>query len=113
MTKESGQFTARLGSTLREIRENREFTREAVAQHIGKAPWHMAAIELGQRCPSIDTLHDLICFYEVSADRVFDLPNEDSILNRIVLLSASCPQDQQEFIADFIELIKRHTFKEK
>lgn len=75
----------------------------------------MAAIELGQRCPSIDTLHDLICFYEVSADRVFypDLPNEDSILNRIVLLSASCPQDQQEFIADFIELIKRHTFKEK
>ena len=109
------QFTDRLGQTLRRIRDEKRLTREDVAQHIGKTPRHLAAIELGQRCPSIDTLHDLILFYDISADRVFypELSNDYSALERIIHLVAGCSPKQQEFIADFIELLKKQNFREE
>lgn len=113
MTTEHEQFAVWLGSILRNIREEKELTRETVSQHIGKTPRHLAAIELGQRCPSIDMLYDLIRYYEISADRVFfpEMSDESPELNRIVRLASSCSQDQQTFIADFIELLKHQRFQ--
>ena len=84
-----------------------------VSQHIGKTPRHLAAIELGQRCPSIDTLYDLICYYDISADRVFfpGMSDESPELKRIVRLASNCSPERQTFIADFIELLKHQKLK--
>ena len=56
MSKKYGQITDRLGSILRELREENHLTREQVADRTYIGLRHVAAIELGEKNPSVDSL---------------------------------------------------------
>lgn len=48
MSKKDGQITERLGSILRELREEKGLTREELAERSETGLRHVAAIELGE-----------------------------------------------------------------
>lgn len=107
MSEKHDQITDRLGSILRELREEKGLTREWVAEHSDTGLRHLAAIELGDKNPSVDTLYRLIRGIGVSSDRVFypELSERESDLDDIIHLSATCTPKQRKLIAGFIEVL--------
>ena len=62
----------RIGDILRNAREGKELTQEALAEHIGVCVRTIIAIEKGKRNPTCEVLFKLVHFLEVSADLLFD-----------------------------------------
>ena len=108
MSKKRGQITPGLGNRLRQIREQAHLTREDVAEKAGISTRHLAAIELVQKNPSVDTLYRLIRVLGISADSVFypELVQEDSSLSLIHRMAGTCSSVQQNFLVDFIKLLQ-------
>lgn len=108
MAKKRGQITPGLGRTLRNIREERGYTREWVAERSGIGLRHLAAIELGEKNPSVDTLYQLIRCLGVSADWVFypETVKEDESLSQILLLSGMCSVSMRKLVISFIDMIR-------
>ena len=107
MSDKHGQITNHLGAILRTLREGKGLTREWVAEHSDTGLRHLAAIELGQKNPSVDTLYRLIRCIGISADQIFyaELSNKDSVLDEISRLAATCTKKQQKLILAFIQML--------
>ena len=101
MSKKDGQITERLGAILRELREEKGLTREELAERSETGLRHVAAIELGEKNPSVDTLYRLIRGIEVSSDRVF-YPEQESIIHLI----STCSPEQKKLILAFVEMLR-------
>lgn len=100
MSDKHGQITNHLGAILRTLREEKGLTREWVAEHSDTGLRHLAAIELGQKNPSVDTLYRLIRCIGVSADQIFyaELSSKGTSLDEISRLAATCTEKQQKLI---------------
>lgn len=107
MSEKHGQITKNLGTILRALREEKGFTREWVAEHSDTGLRHLAAIELGQKNPSVDTLYRIIRCIGVSSDCVFypELSGKGSNLSEICRLAATCTEKQQKLIISFIRML--------
>lgn len=107
MSEKHGQITKDLGAILRALREEKGFTREWVSEHSDTGLRHLAAIELGQKNPSVDTLYRIIRCIGVSSDRVFypELSEKDSDLEKISHLAATCTEQQRRLIISFIQML--------
>ena len=107
MSDKHGQITNHLGAILRTLREEKGLTREWVAEHSDTGLRHLAAIELGQKNPSVDTLYRLIRCMGVSADQIFyaELSSKSSSLDEISRLAATCTEKQQKLILAFIQML--------
>lgn len=107
MSNKHDQITPILGSLLRALREEKGLTREWVSEHSDTGLRHLAAIELGQKNPSVDTLYRLIRCLGVSSDRIFyaELSGENSELEDISRLSATCTDKQRQLILAFIKML--------
>lgn len=105
--KKHGQISWDLGSCLRMLREEKGLTREWVAEHSETGLRHLAAIELGEKNPSVDTLYRIIRCMGISSDRVFypELSANDANLENIMQLSATCGKSQQRLIVAFIQML--------
>ena len=92
MSEKYGQLTSYLGGILRKLREEKGLTREWVAEHSDTGLRHLAAIELGEKNPSVDTLYRIIRCIGVSPDRVFypEQSEHNSELEDISYLVATC-----------------------
>ena len=101
-------ITDRLGAILRELRTEKELTREWVSEHSDIGLRHLAAIELGEKNPSVDTLYRLIRCIGSSADRVFypELAAMDVQMSDTVRLLATCSPKERQLIAAFIKMLK-------
>lgn len=110
MSKKDGQLTERLGAILRELREEKGLTREELAERSETGLRHVAAIELGEKNPSVDTLYRLIRGIGVSSDRVFypELSSEDSEQEAIIHLISTCSPKQKKLILAYIEMLLSH-----
>ena len=102
-----GQLTDQLGSILRLLREEKGLTREWVAEHSSTGLRHLAAIELGEKNPSVDTLARIIRCLGTSADRVFypELFHHDTDMEEISRLVAICNPKQRHLIRAFIKML--------
>lgn len=108
MSKKDGQLTERLGTILRELREEKGLTREELAERSGTGLRHVAAIELGEKNPSVDTLYRLIRGIGVSSDRVFypEISQSDPELEALVHTLATCSPKQKRLITAFVEMLR-------
>lgn len=99
-----------LGAAIEHERIDRGLTREDLAERIQKSERYVAAIERGERTPSLKTCYQIVRCLGISADRLFypEHITDDSLLQEISRLSATCTTKQREFIADFITLMKNH-----
>lgn len=107
MSKKDGQLTERLGAILRELREEKGLTREELAERSETGLRHVAAIELGEKNPSVDTLYRLIRGIGVSSDRVFypELSSKDPEQEAIIHLVSTCSIKQRKLILAFIKML--------
>lgn len=96
------------GSILREIREEQNLSRNCVVDHIDIGHRHLTAIELGEKCPSVETLKKLLRYYGASADRIFypEMYAEDGLLRETTRLLASCTPKQLQLIKAFIKMLR-------
>lgn len=108
MDRKNELITDRLGGILRELRAERDMTREWVSEHSDTGLRHLAAIELGEKNPSVDTLYRLIRCIGASADRVFypEIVATDAQTSNIVRLLATCSPKQRQLIMAFIRMLK-------
>ena len=97
-----------LGSILRNLREEKGYTREWVSAHSDLGLRQVSAIELGEKKPSVDSLFRLIRCMGVSADRVFypEITASDSQLNDLTRLLVTCSPKQRQLIIAFIQMLK-------
>lgn len=107
VSKKDGQITERLGAILRELREEKGLTREELAERSETGLRHVAAIELGEKNPSVDTLYRLIRGIGVSSDRVFypEISQSDPELEALVHALATCSPKQKRLVAAFVEML--------
>lgn len=107
MSEKHGQITNNLGGILRSLREEKGLTREWVAEHSDTGLRHLAAIELGQKNPSVDTLYRIIRCIGVSSDCVFypELSAKNSDSEKISYLAATCTEKQRRLIVSFIQML--------
>lgn len=107
MVEKHDQEIGQLGNILRTLRDERGLTREWVAEHADIGLRHLAAIELGEKKPSVDTLYRLLRVMGASADRVFypERSIKDVDLERIVCLAATCTPKQRKMLIRIIEAI--------
>lgn len=96
-----------VGGLLREIRDEQHLSRKWVVDHVDFGMRHLAAIELGERMPSIDALGQLLRCYRVSADRIFypDSYSGDNQLAEATRLLASCSPKQRQIVMAFIKML--------
>lgn len=97
-----------MGETLRELREERGLKRGWVSERADLSPRQVAAIELGEKKPSVDSLYRIIRCLGAPADRVFypELTTPSSLLGDIMRLAATCSSKQQRYILGFIKMLK-------
>lgn len=107
MAEKHGQITDRLGGILRMLREEKDLTREWVAEHSDTGLRHLAAIELGEKNPSVDTLYRIIRCIGVSSDSIFypELSEHNSELENIANLAATCTPKERQLIIAFIQML--------
>ena len=75
-----------LGMRLKEIRENRKYTQDKLAELVGIDPKHLSRIENGRNYPSFETLEKILDNLEVNYEDVFNykhLADKDTIIERI------------------------------
>lgn len=102
-----------LGAVIEQARIAQGLTRDQVAERIQKSGRYVASIERAERTPSIQTLYQLIRSLGLSADTIFypEANEKDSKISEITRLAATCTLEQQEFIAEFIRLLKMRNEK--
>lgn len=107
MGKKNDQLTGRLGGILRILREEKGLTREWVSEHSNTGLRHLAAIELGEKNPSVDTLYRLVRCIGVPSDRIFypELSIRDNQIEEIMRLLAVCTPKQRKLIGAFIKML--------
>lgn len=99
-----------LGAAIEHARSEKGLTREALAERIQKSERYVAAIERGERTPSLKTCYRIVRCLGISADEFFYPESivSDSSLQEITRLAATCTPKQRELIAAFIALLKEH-----
>ena len=107
MSDKHGQITNQLGAILRTLREEKGLTREWVAEHSDTGLRHLAAIELGQKNPTVETLSELCWALDISLRDFFDDDTlsslrEDPIFEQFYKLT---PQ-QRKALAAFLSTLQ-------
>lgn len=110
MSRKHEQLTNNAESTLRAMREKRKITREKLSERAELGLRHVAAIELGEKNPSVDTLIRFVRSLATPADRIFypEAYSGDSDMELISRLSATCSPKQRKMIIAFIEMMLDH-----
>ena len=107
MSEKHDQLTSYLGGILRKMRDEKGLTREWVAEHSETGLRHLAAIELGEKNPSVDTLYRIIRCIGVSSDRIFypEQSEHNSDLEDISFLAATCTHKERQMLVAFIRML--------
>ena len=108
MAKRHEQAPDHPGSILREMREEQNHSRNWVVDHVDISHRYLTAIELGEKCPSVETLGKLLRCYGASADRVFYPKTyaDDGQLKETIRLLSSCTPKQLQLVAAFIRMLR-------
>ena len=98
-----------LGIAIEHARIDKGLTREDLAERIRKSERYVAAIERGERTPSLKTCYQIVRCLGISADKLFypkATLDENSATREITRMAATCTSKQCQFIMSFIELLK-------
>lgn len=110
MSRKHDQPANNVGSTLRTMREERKMTREKLSERAELGLRHVAAIELGEKNPSVDTLIRFVRSLAVPADRTFypEIYSGYGDIKLISRLSVTRFPKQRKLIVAFIEMMLDH-----
>ena len=108
MSNANEPLSSQLGILLREMREEKNISRKRASEYIGVSQRHLSAIELGEKYPSVETLYRLVRYFAAPANRLFypELNCEDSQIEEIQRLVATCTPKQRQLIAAFVKMLR-------
>ena len=111
MSKQHDPPHNHIGQTLRKLREDQDLSREFVSDASEITPRHLAAIELGERMASVNTLYRLIRVIGTSADRIFfpEIYEGNTELGELMHLIATCTPKQKKLIVEFVKMLREKT----
>ncbi len=84
-----------VGMRIREIRNQRKTSQEALALNSGIHPDFLGKLERGERCPSVDTLYKICVGLKIPLSQLLDFDTE---------LTPSCKAAKQRICAALNEL---------
>ena len=90
------------------MREEQNLSRNWVVDYIEIGYRHLTEIELGETCPSVETLGKLLHCYGASADRIFypETYMDDGQLRETTRLLTSCTPKQLQLVTAFIKMLR-------
>lgn len=94
------QFYHQVGTRIREGREKRAMTQEALAKIIGLSRTSLTNIERGRQRILLHTLSEIATALGMNANELFPAPENDVQVIRLTLQSqiSTLPQPQQDFV---------------
>lgn len=94
---------------VKQIRESRGLTMEAVAHDLGWPGATLSRIENNKQNTTLDRLEQLARYYRVSMPELFEYDGD----NDLIRLAWSVPADQASHTKEMLEVYLRHTLRQK
>ena len=90
----------RFGEKLEELREGKNMTREQLAEQVGLTARHIAALERGERRPTLNTMEKLLRTLGAPTEWLVypEFEDQNARLREISHLAATFSDEQQEFL---------------
>ena len=95
----------RFGEKLEELREGKNMTREQLAEQVGLTARHIAALERGERRPTLNTMEKLLWLIYP------EFEEQNARLHEISHLAATFSDEQQEFLLGMMRLMRKQKFE--
>ena len=102
----------RFGEKLEELREGKNMTRERLAEQVGLTARHIAALERGERRPTLNTMEKLLRTLGAPTEWLVypEFEEQNARLREISHLAATFSDEQQEFLLGIMRLILKQKY---
>ena len=99
----------RFGEKLEELREGKNMTREQLADQVGLTARHIAALERGERRPTLNTMEKLLRTLGAPTEWLIypEFEEQNARLHEISHLAATFSDEQQEFLLGIMRLMRK------
>ena len=103
----------RFGEKLEELREGKNMTREQLADQVGLTTRHIAALERGERRPTLNTMEKLLRTQGAPTEWLVytEFEEQNARLREISHLAATFADEQQEFLLGIMRLMRKQKFE--
>ena len=105
----------RFGEKLEELREGKNMTREQLADQVGLTARHIAALERGERRPTLNTMEKLLRTLGAPTEWLIypEFDEKDSRLTEIQHMAATFTDAQQDFLLGIMRLMQKNGDEDK
>ena len=105
----------RFGEKLEELREGKNMTREQLADQVGLTARHIAALERGERRPTLNTMEKLLRTLGAPTEWLVypEFEEQNARLREISHLAATFSDEQQEFLLGMMRLMRKQKFDDR
>lgn len=102
----------RFGEKLEELREGKNMTREQLADQVGLTARHIAALERGERRPTLNTMEKLLRALGAPTEWLIypEFEEQNARLHEISHLAATFSDEQQEFLLGMMRLMRKQKY---
>ena len=102
----------RFGEKLEELREGKNMTREQLADQVGLTTRHIAALERGERRPTLNTMEKLLRTLGAPTEWLIypEVEEQNARLSEISHLAATFSDEQQEFLLGITRLMRKQKY---
>ncbi len=102
----------RFGEKLEELREGKNMTREQLADQVGLTARHIAALERGERRPTLNTMEKLLRTLGAPTEWLIypEFEEQNARLREISHLAATFSDEQQEFLLGMMRLMRKQKY---
>ena len=104
----------RFGEKLEELREEKNRTREQLADQVGLTARHIAALERGERRPTLNTMEKLLRTLGAPTEWLIypEIEEQNARLNEISHLAATFSDEQQGFLLGIMRLMRKQKYED-
>ena len=103
----------RFGEKLEELREGKNMTREQLADQVGLTTRHIAALERGERRPTLNTMEKLLRTLGAPTEWLVypEFEEQNARLRESSHLAATFSDEQQEFLLGMMRLMRKQKYE--
>lgn len=110
MSFEREKIAYNVGLRIRDFRNQRGLSQEALALNSGIHPAYLGKVERGEKCPTVDTLYKICLGLKISMSELLDFsidvkPTSEEAMHRIATVLSQTDESTAVKIADIVESI--------
>ena len=110
MSFEREKIAYNVGLRIRDFRNQRGLSQEALALNSGIHPAYLGKVERGEKCPTVDTLYKICAGLKISMSELLDFsaeikPSSEEAMHRIAKVLSEIDEETSVKIAEIVESI--------